>query len=80
MTWDYRIVKDKEGFSIREVYYDETTEAVVGWTQPLTLDKFETPNDAHGMIAMLSKMRHDVLVLPEPVLGGLEFIDERPEG
>lgn len=31
MSWDYRVTKDKNGFTIREVYYEKGE--IFGWLQ-----------------------------------------------
>jgi len=44
MTWNYRIVKTAEGFSIYEVFYDESGRPISCTERP-TLDFFcETPD------------------------------------
>jgi hypothetical protein len=44
MTWNNRITKDKDGYAIREVFYDEQGK-VEGWTEEALTGYFETKED-----------------------------------
>lgn len=45
MTWNYRLIKTEEGYSVFEVYYDESG-SIKGWTEKPILNFFcEKPDD-----------------------------------
>lgn len=41
MSWNNRITKDKDGYAIREVYYDDDG-TVAGWTEDDLTGYFDT--------------------------------------
>ena len=46
MSWNHRVMKDKEGFhSIREVYYKKDNKTVEMWTEEMMTPYGETPEE-----------------------------------
>ena len=57
MTWNYRVVVEKDVtgddvYSIREVYYAKRGE-IRGWTDPVTLSGFESIKDLLGDLTLM---------------------------
>ena len=53
MTWNYRVCKTSEGyFELRECYYNENGE-LVNWTNALSLDGYESPEELANALRMM---------------------------
>lgn len=62
MTWNYRIVKSNEGFSVYEVFYDENGELNGITKDPILGFYCETPDDILEELEIIKK------AIKEPIL------------
>lgn len=70
MTWNYRLTKestpDGDLYAIREVYYDNTTKKVLGWTEPIDVTGQSKKECIRTLKMMLKDAKNrPVLELPE---------------
>ena len=71
MTWNYRIVKTPDGFSIYEVYYNEDGEPVATTVNP-TLDFFcEAPDEEQEELEII-KLAFDKPAIDIETIGKAE--------
>lgn len=61
MTWNYRLVRDKNGvISIHEVYYDDNGNPE-GMTKPITIQAFEDEGeDEKTILDILEKIKSSI--------------------
>ena len=62
MTWNYRIVKSKEGwFGLHEVFYNKNGEAWGATVEPISFSSYDKPSD---IISSMSMALADILAKP----------------
>lgn len=71
MTWNYRIVRDKDRvLTLREVYYDENGNPTAMSSEPITLRVFEDEGETlHTFLDILDKIKESIMthgVLDDP--------------
>jgi hypothetical protein len=64
MTWNYRICKDKDGYTIREVYYNNGTDEIGSWTADPVEPFGETKEELiENLAMMMAAVIHPVIDL-----------------
>lgn len=82
MTWNYRVIKDSEGYlSIHEVYYDEDG-AIVSWSKDPISPSGEDFEDISSDISYmkLALLKPILLEIGEESEDSLELVEVGPHG
>jgi hypothetical protein len=70
MSWNYRLIRDQKGYSIREVFYDEELVPCLTMVSPCELE-------AGSLKALKSEMKRMLKAFEDEVLDYGDFDEER---